>query len=94
MFDKNMFLFLILNLVFLFNLMNCNNEQFISDSHNTDIAGVLKYFSDVSISKTINKNIHVYAYKRDYDYDLLTSVLFYLPEDLEHQKVIQIDQEQ
>jgi len=84
MLNKNISLFLISNLVFLFNLMNCNNEKiFISDSQNTDVADVLKYFSDISFSKTINKNIHVYAYKSEYDYDLLTSVLYYLPEDLE-----------
>ena len=80
---KNKIIFLILILVFFSNLMDCNKVKFISDSHNTDIADVLKYFSDISISRTINKNIHVYAYKSEYDYDLLTSVLFYLPEDLE-----------
>ena len=83
MMKKNKIIFLILILVFFSNLMDCNKVKFISDSHNTDIADVLKYFSDISISRTINKNIHVYAYKSEYDYDLLTSVLFYLPEDLE-----------
>ena len=77
--NRNLFLIF----VFFNSLMECNKAKFISDSHNTDIADVLKYFSDISISRTINKNIHVYAYKSDYDYDLLTSVLFYLPEDLE-----------
>jgi hypothetical protein len=80
------FKFIIRNILFSFifsSFIICYNLKFISDSQNTEVSDVLKYFSDISLTSTINKNIHVYAYKHEYDYDLLTSVLYYLPETLE-----------